>query len=258
MPEGTSDKEPFGPEVVRLDGKVAIITGSTTGIGRATALLLAKHGVKVVVYGRHEQELLDTEWELQAVGGDYLALTADNAYEDQVLRVFQETQARFGDIDILVNNAAMPAKSTLDMSYDEMLYALRVNVLGYLVCTREAVAMMRRKGKGHIVNVGSLSAKVRETGSDVYVATKAGIEAMSESLRKVLYPEQIRISLIEPGLVGTNLAGEPPDVNQQVQQEAEGRALEAEDIARAIYYTLTQPERSNILMMRIAPTMQGL
>ncbi|MHB0937698.1 MAG: SDR family oxidoreductase [Armatimonadota bacterium] len=75
---------------------------------------------------------------------------------------------------------------------------LRVNVLGYLVCTREAVAMMRRKGRGHIVNVGSLSAKVRETSSDVYVATKAGIEAMSESLRKVLYQEQIRISLIEP------------------------------------------------------------
>jgi NADP-dependent 3-hydroxy acid dehydrogenase YdfG len=212
----------------------------------------------VVVYGRHEQELQDTMRELKEIGGEYLGLTADNAYEDQILRVFQETRNRFGDIDILVNNAAMPAQSTLDMSYDDMLYVLRVNILGYLVCAREAVAMMRRKGKGHIVNVGSLSAKVRETGSDVYVATKAGIEAMSESLRKVLYQEHIRISLIEPGKVGSNLQKEPPDVNEQLQEEAEGSSLEAEDIARAIYYTLTQPERSTILMMRIAPTMQGL
>ncbi|HEX2949437.1 MAG TPA: SDR family NAD(P)-dependent oxidoreductase [Armatimonadota bacterium] len=258
MPEGKSEKEPFGPEVVHLDGKVAIITGSTTGIGRATALLLAKHGVKIVVYGRHEEELQDTQRELDSIGGEYLGLTADNADEGQILRVFQETRNRFGDIDILINNAAMPAGSVLEMPYDEMLYVMRTNVLGYLVCLREAVSMMRRKGQGHIVNVGSLSAKVRETGSDVYVATKAGIEAMSESLRKVLYQEHIRISLIEPGKVGSNLAKEPPDVNEQVQAEAKGSSLETEDIARAIYFTLTQPERSNVLMMRIAPTIQGL
>jgi NADP-dependent 3-hydroxy acid dehydrogenase YdfG len=144
------------------------------------------------------------------------------------------------------------------MSYDQSLYVLRTNILGYLTCSREAVKMMKRKGGGHIVNIGSLSAKVREVDSDVYVATKGAIEAMSESLRKKLAEDNIKISLIEPGLVGSNLAGEPPNVNEQIQQEAEGQMLEAEDIAQAVYYTLTQPDRSAVLEIRVAPIKQAL
>ena len=258
MPEGKSEKEHFGPEIVRLDGKVAIITGGTTGIGRATALLLARYGVKVVIYGRKEDPLEDALNDLKETGGQYHGLTADQAYEDDIKRVFSETKEHFGDIDILVNNAAVSAGSALEMSYDEALYTLRANILGYMTCTREAVAMMRRKGGGHIVNVGSLSAVEREAGSDVYVATKSAIQGMSESYRKQLAQEKIRVSLIEPGQVGTNLSTEEPDVEQQVERQAEGRQLEAEDLARAVYYILTQPERSNILELHIAPAQQGL
>lgn len=258
MAEHIEEKKPFEPELQKLEGKVAIITGATTGIGRATANLLAKDGVKVVVFGRHEQELKDALSDLEKVGGEFRGMTADTSKEEDIKAVFDLAKREFGDIDILINNAALPAKSILDMSYDEALYVLRVNILGYLACIREAVNMMKNKGGGHIVNVGSMSAQVREVGSDVYVATKAAIEAMSESLRKHLGEQNIKISVIEPGMVGTNLHGEPPDVEGQLQMEAEGQMLEAEDIAQAIYYTLTQPPRSAVLEVRVAPIKQAI
>lgn len=253
-----TEKKPYEPEIAKLEGKSAIVTGGTTGIGRATALLLAKHGVKTVIFGRHEQELNDTLRDLGDTHGDFHGLIADSAYEDQLANVFRETRERYGGLDILINNAALPGGSILETSYEQTLYMLRVNILGYLACIREAVGMMKERGGGHIVNVGSMSAKVREIGSDVYVATKAAIEGFSESLRKQLGQENIRISLIEPGSVGTNLSSEPPDLEKQVNQEAEGQSLEAEDIAHAIYYTLTQPPRSNIYELRIGPTKQQI
>lgn len=258
MAENIQQKAPFEPETMSLEGKVAIITGGTTGIGRATANLLAKKGVKVVIYGRHEQELQDAMNDLKETRGEFLGLTADNAYEDQIVRVFEETRNRFGDIDILINNAALPASSILETDYEDALYILRVNILGYLTCIREAMKMFSNKGQGHIINIGSMSAVVREETSDLYVATKAAIEGFSEALRKRLGKDNIRISLIEPGKVGTNLHGEPPDVQQQLEQEAAGEMLEAEDLAYAIYYTLTQPPRSNILELRVAPIKQAI
>lgn len=257
--EQQGETRQFMPQVQSLEGKVVIITGGTTGIGRTTANLLAEKGAKVVIYGRQEKELQDALGDLQNTGGEYFGLTADNAYEDQIIKVFEETRKRFGDVDILINNAALPAKSIIsDQSYDEALYILRVNILGYLTCIREAVKMMRNKGGGHIVNVGSMSAQVRETGADIYVATKAAIEAMSESFRKTLGQENIRISLIEPGMVGTNLHGEPPDVESQLEQEIEGQMLMAEDIAQAIYFVLTQLPRNNVLEVRVAPVKQAI
>lgn len=252
-------KQAYEPEILTLRGKVAIITGGTTGIGRATALLLGRKGVKVVVYGRHPEELEDTLHDMMDAGvAEYHGLTADNAYEEQIVKVFAECRQRFGEPEILINNAALPAESILDTDYDEALYILRVNILGYLTCVREAAKSMRARGSGHIVNVGSMSAVTREAGSELYVATKAAIAAMSESLRKQLGQEGIRVSLVEPGLVGTNLHGEPADVPSQLQMQAEAKMLEAEDIAHAIYCVLTQPERSNMYSLRVGPVKQPI
>ncbi len=248
----------FEPELRDLSGKVAIISGGTTGIGRATAGLLAKKGVKVVIYGRHEQPLQDAMNDLKRIGGDHMGLTADQAQEDQIVKVFAETKQRFGDIDILVNNAALAAGSALDTDYEQMEYVLRTNLLGYLVSVREAVRMMERKGEGHIVNIGSMSSTVREVGSDIYVATKAGIEGLSESLRKQLGEKNIRLSLIEPGKVSTNLVSDQPDPEKQQERELEGMSLAAADIAHAVYYVLSQPDRSNIAELRIIPAKQPI
>lgn len=245
-------------ETTELAGKIAVVTGGTTGIGRATAVALASRGVKTVIYGRHQPELDEALAELRQTGGEGHGLIADNAYEEQIAHVFHEARERYGDIDILINNAAIPAHSILEVPYDQALYALRVDLLGYLACMRQAVEMMRRKGSGHIVNIGSLSAIVRERGADLYVAGKAAIEAVSESIRKVIYEQRIRLSLIEPGNVGTNLHGEPRNVEEQRRMQDEGSMMKPEDIAAAVLYILTQPFRVNVLELRIAPTMQGL
>jgi NADP-dependent 3-hydroxy acid dehydrogenase YdfG len=257
---GTATKErPVRADEQDLAGKIAIVTGGTTGIGRATAYLLAERGVKVVITGRHEPELNDAVNDIRKAG-DVTGIIADNAYEDQIERLFDEARRTYGDTDILINNAALPARSITEMSYDEALNVLRVNILGYLACTNRAVEMMKRKGGGHIVNIGSLSAKVREEGADVYVASKGATEAMSESLRKKLEKEnpEIRLSLIEPGSVGTNLSGEQEDVEEQGPAIDEGRMLKAEDIAASVIYILTQPPRCNVMELRITPVNQGL
>jgi len=108
-------------------------------------------------------------------------------------------------VDILVNNAVQAAGSILDSDYSKWAYVVQTNVLGYMACCREAVDRMKARGGGHIVNVGSLSAKVRESGSDIYVATKAAIEGFSEALRKQVNEQGIKVTLIEPGLGGTDM-----------------------------------------------------
>jgi NADP-dependent 3-hydroxy acid dehydrogenase YdfG len=250
----TYDNQP-----VSLSGKAIVVTGGTTGIGRATALRLAKAGAKVLLFGTDETHLQDALSDLNAIpNAQVVGLIADQSNYQDVQRIFQEADSQLGGVDILVNNAALAANSILDTEYEEWHKVVHTNLLGYMSCCREALDRMIAKGAGHIVNIGSMSAKVREADSDLYVATKSGIEGFSESLRKKVNEKGVKVTLIEPGLVGTDMTVDQVPKEQQPEKEQEGSMLKAEDIAECVYYTLTQPIRCDVVEVRIRPHKQAL
>lgn len=250
---------PYTFESQSLSGKAIIVTGGTTGIGRATAVRLVAAGANVLIFGRNEKELTEALADLRDAGdGQVHGLTADTSKPEDVKSVFQEADRLLGGLDILVNNAALAANSIVDSEYSEWEYVVQTNLLGYMSCCREAIDRMAAKGVGHIVNIGSMSAQVREPGSDVYVATKSGIEGFSESLRKNIGEKGVKVTLIEPGLVGTEMTVDQVPKEEQPEQEAEGKMLKAEEIAEAVHYALIQPKRCDVVMIQIRPHGQDI
>jgi len=167
------------PEII--SNKTVLITGGTTGIGRATAFLLAAQGARVMIFGRHEKELHDALKDIQLADSEnkVFGLTADVSNPDDIRRVFQQVDEKFKGLDILVNNAALAYESIMEGGYSDWQYIVNTNLLGYMACAHEAAERMKPNGRGHIVNIGSMSADRHEKGSAVYVATKAGIQGFS-------------------------------------------------------------------------------
>jgi len=244
-------------DMTSLRGKAVVITGGFTGIGRATARLLVTDGAKVLIFGIEQKDLqpaLDDIRAAAANGGEAHAFLGDVGKPDDVDRAFREADATLGGVDVLVNNAAIARARLLDDDYRAWQRMVEVNLLGYLACARAAADRMRPKRDGHIVNVGSMSADLRETGQDVYVATKAAIQAFSETLRKKVNEEGIRVTLIEPGAVATPIQGKTREQYRERLEKME--MLEAEDVAAAIHFSLTQPKRSNVVMVQVRPLKQ--
>src|ERR1041385_524207 len=131
----------YQPESV--NNKSVLITGGTTGIGRATAILLAAQGAQVMIFGRHEQELNDAMHDIRAAGGEILGLTADTSYPEDIKRVFQEVDRQMDQLDILINNAALGYKSIMEGAYDEWQYIVNTNLLGYMAIVHEAIERMK-------------------------------------------------------------------------------------------------------------------
>jgi NADP-dependent 3-hydroxy acid dehydrogenase YdfG len=236
--------------------KRVLITGGTTGIGRATTLLLAEKGARIFTFGRHEKELNEALAGFRNVSQNVHGTTADASKREDVRRVFAEADKNLGGIDVLINNAALGAGSVLDTKFEECEYVVRSNLLGYMACVYEAVPRMKAQRGGHIVNVGSMSADVREKGSSIYVATKAAIQGFSEALRKEVNELGIKVSLIEPGAAGTDM--QPVSVPDQHKKEQQAEMLKAEDIAQCIYYCLTQPARCDVVSVQIRPHLQAI
>jgi NADP-dependent 3-hydroxy acid dehydrogenase YdfG len=255
MPDKSSRLTKLVPTPEEVSGKGVIVTGGTTGIGRATALLLASQGARVLIFGRNQRELDDAMADLREVGGEAQGMTADVATQEGVRRVFEEADRHLGRLDVLINNAALGAGSIVDGTYDECEYLVRTNLLGYMACAHEAVARMREQGSGHIVNVGSMSADVREKGSSIYVATKSGIQGFSEALRKEVNELGIKVTLIEPGAVGTDMQ---PGKEEHAAKAEKEEMLKAEDIAACISYCLTQPRRCDVVAVSIRPHRQEI
>jgi NADP-dependent 3-hydroxy acid dehydrogenase YdfG len=239
-----------------IEGKRILVTGGTTGIGRATAVLLAKAGARMMIYGRHDPELQEALSELRAISRDVYGLIADQARSEDVERVFREVDAQLGGIDVLINNAAIATHSVADTSKEDWIYTVNANLIGYMNCCHEAIPRMKTNGGGHIVNVGSMSAKLMEPSSDIYVATKTGIHGFSDSLSKHLAKDNITVSLIEPGLVESELSPKP---RQEVREKQEkGEMLRPDDIARCVQYVLTQPKRCTVALVHIRPLNQAV
>lgn len=252
------DRALFDYQIEPVADKSILITGGTTGIGRTTAILLASQGARVMIFGRHKQELNDAMKDIRGAGGEVLGLTADVSDPQDIQRVFKEFDQQMEKLDILINNAALGYGSVLEGGYPEWEYILKTNLLGYMAMSHEAVERMKASGWGHIVNIGSMSADVREKDSSVYVATKAGIQGFSEALRKEVNPLGIKVTLIEPGAVGTDMqsAEYPPEKQREMIEKME--MLRAEDIAACVLYTITQPRRCDVVSLQIRPHLQSI
>jgi NAD(P)-dependent dehydrogenase (short-subunit alcohol dehydrogenase family) len=244
-------------ESSKLIGRRVLITGGTTGIGRELALRIAGLGGNVLISGRDEQHLADTISEGREVAPAALlnGVIADMSTEEGVVTLFQEADQQFeGELDILINNAALAYNSVTDGAYADWKEVINTNLLGYIACTNQAVSRMAKKGSGHIVFIGSMSAGVREKGSSVYVATKSGVEGFAESFRKEVNEHGIRVTLIEPGAVDTDM--QPQSTEEKKRSTEDHEMLQAADIAAAVTYALCQNERCDVAEIRLRPRLQ--
>ncbi len=236
-----------------LKGRRAIITGGTTGIGRAIAVLLAAEGCKVFICGRSDPHLHDALERIREVGeGD--GITTELADPDNVRRFFDAGEAYLGGFDIVVINAAVPARGLTQMTEEELRYAIAVDFTAYLLSAHAAAHRM--KPVSDMVVIGSMSAHVLGPSSTVYAGIKAGIAGFSEALRRELGPKGIKVALVEPGKTGSNM--QYPDVPDDEQRRMihEETMLRAEDIAVGVQYLLTQPTRSVVQQLTIVPRAQ--
>jgi NADP-dependent 3-hydroxy acid dehydrogenase YdfG len=247
--------------MAKLDGKVAVITGASSGIGEATAEALAAERASVVVAARREDRLEDLVGQINAKdGGKAIAVACDVTDEQQAHDLIKRAKDEFGRVDILVNNAGVMQLSKIQRGLsDEWRTMFEVNVLGLLYATDAAIEVMKEQGSGHLVNISSLASRGTRPGLGVYSGTKMAVNGISESLRQELLEDNIRVTMVEPGAVETEL---PDHITDEEAQEGLSAMLEqldplqAEDIANAIVYVVTQPERVSINELLIRPSQQ--
>ncbi len=239
-----------------VNGLSIVVTGGTTGIGRATAILLASQGANVFINGADQQHLDDTLKDVAGLelSGSINGIVADLSAEEGINQLFSEADAALGGLDVFINNAALAYQGVSDGNYSEWHKVVNTNLTAYIACSHMAIERMKENKRGHIVNIGSMSADVREKDSSVYVATKAGIQGFSESMRKEVNELGIKVTLIEPGAVGTDM--QPVSVPDQQKKQENLEMLKAEDIAQVVLFALSQPERSDIVELKIRPHLQ--
>ena len=246
--------------MAKLDGKVAVITGASSGIGEAAAEALAAEGATVVVAARREERLSDLVGRIEDAGSRALAVLCDVTDEGQAHALIRRAEEEFGRVDILVNNAGVMLLSKIGKGLsDQWRQMFEVNVLGLLYTTDAAIEVMKRQGSGHIVNISSVAGrKVTRDTSGVYAGTKFAVNAISEGLRMELLEVNIRVTVGEPGAVETELQSHITD--EEAKEGLSGLLsldiLQAEDIASAIAYAVTQPDRVSVNEILIRPTQQ--
>lgn len=246
----------------KLTDKVAIVTGASSGIGEATAFALADDGAAVVLVARRIDRLEQISKKIEASGGKCLIIQGDVAEEKLAKEVMDETKNKWGRIDILINNAGVMLLGPIDRAHlDDWQRMININVLGLMYMTHAALPIMKNQKSGHIVNISSVAGRFARAGSSGYNASKWAVGAFSEALRQETCADNIRVTLIEPGMVSTELADHitHDDVREAVKNRAKAMTpLTSEDIADATLYALTRPAHMSINEMLIRPTEQLL
>lgn len=236
----------------KLNGKTAIITGGTSGVGRATAILLAEKGMKALVIGRTKEKLEEME---KQNPGKIFGAAADTGDYNSLEQAFLKADELLGKIDVFINNASLPARSILNTSPDEWQEVTQTNLVGYMNGFKLAIERMQEQGNGHIVAMGSLCTNLYEAEADVYVATKTGAHGLAVSLRKLVAGMGIKVTEIVSGSVGTGMVSETKE--QQQALFAQGHMLKDTDIAQAILFALEQPPQVDITEIEIRPHRQS-
>ncbi len=247
----------------RLKGKVAIVTGASSGIGEATAAALVGEGAAVALTARRSDRLQGLEEKIRSGGGQAQAFAADATRPKEVAEVVRRTREALGAVDILVNNAGiMPLSPLADLRVGDWEAMVDVNIKGVLYFLAEVLPIMRDAGGGHIVNVGSVAGRRPFKTGVVYSATKFAVRAISAGIHLELSAsEGIRVTDVQPGVVDTELTDHIPDpvVREGFRDRWEGkRMLTSRDVAQAILYAVTAPARVNVNEILVRPTDQPL
>lgn len=242
-----------------LAGKVALVTGASSGIGEATALALSMAGADVAVVARRGDRLKALSERIESAGGKVFAIEADIARVNSAQGLINDVLAYGKRLDIIVNNAGVMLLSPVSEARSEdWRQMIEVNLVALMELTRAALPHLK-ENKGHIVNVSSVAGRVANPGAAGYAATKFGVVAFSEALRREVYADKVRVTVIEPGMVETELGDHITNPGMRANLE-ERRAtiepLQPEDIAAAVLFAVTQPPRVNVNEILIRPTDQ--
>jgi NADP-dependent 3-hydroxy acid dehydrogenase YdfG len=246
----------------KLANKVAIVTGASSGIGEATALALANLGANVAIMARRADRLNDLAKRIKTSGADALVIEGDVSDAKQCQKAIADTKQKWGRIDILINNAGVMLLGPVEgAELEDWRRMVNINVLGLMYMTHAVLPHMSAQHSGHIVNISSVSGRIASAGTAVYNATKWAVGAFSEALRQEVHKSKIRVTIIEPGAVSTEL------VNHITNSSAKERVtkfvqsmtpLQSEDIAQAISYAVSQPLHVNVNEILIRPTEQAI
>jgi NADP-dependent 3-hydroxy acid dehydrogenase YdfG len=250
-----------------LQGTAVLITGASSGIGEATALLFAQHGASVAIAARRKDRLDELAKKIEGAGGKAQAIEADVTRKDHAQKAVDETVAAFGRLDTLVNNAGVmllgPIVGADPAEWDRMI---SLNVQGLMYCTNAALPHLLTAAESEprrvadIVNISSVAGRVARSGSGVYNASKFAVGAFSESLRYEITKRHVRVSLVEPGAVVTELSSHNrPEIREMIAQRFQSfERLQSEDIADAIAYIVTRARHIAINEILVRPTEQDL
>ena len=248
------------PDNSKLAGKVALVTGASSGIGRATALALAGAGARVAAVARRADRLQSL---VSDIGRDSaVAVEADVTDEAAIKRAVADVHARWGRLDVLVNNAGVMLLGPIENAdTEDWRRMMDTNVLGLMYATHAALPILRAQGSGDVVNISSTAGRTARAGVGAYNASKWAVNAFSEALRQECVPHRIRVTVIEPGIVATELRehithpGAKADIEKRAQSLTQ---LQSEDIAAAILYAVSQPAHVCVNEILIRPTEQLL
>lgn len=240
---------------MELKDKVAVVTGASSGIGKAIARALSGAGCKVALASRSVDKLKDLQEELE---NKSLVVRMDVKDSESVQGAFKDIWDEFGEVHILVNCAGvMPLTYLKNQHLEEWLETIEVNVKGTLRCINSVLPAMKNQKDGHIVNIASVDGIEVFKGGAVYGASKAAVIALSRAMRMELSPEfNIRVTSIEPGTVATNLRDDITDQELLDEKDYSGDEpkLEPQNIADAVLYAVTQPDTVNVNELLIKPT----
>ena len=249
----------------KLNGTVALVTGASSGIGEATAVALAQQGATVAIAARRKDRIDSLAARIADAGGRALAIEADVTAREQAQALVEKTVADLGRLDTLVNNAGvMLLGPAVGAPIEEWERMIAVNLRGLLYCAHAALPHLLAAAEdsprsvADMVNISSVAGRVARNGSGVYNATKWGVGAFSESLRQEVARRHVRVSLVEPGAVATELVSHNrPEIREAMAGRDDFQKMEPEDIAEAIAYVVTRPWRMAVNEMLIRPTEQG-
>jgi NADP-dependent 3-hydroxy acid dehydrogenase YdfG len=240
-------------------GKVVAITGASSGIGEATALLLATRGAKLVLGARRLDLLEELTSRIATAGGEAVPVQVDVRRRSDLTELVATAVHRYGRLDVLVNNAGVMPVSPLDaLRVDDWELMVDVNLKGVLFGIAAALPVFRKQGFGHIINTASTAAFRVVPNQSVYAGTKMAVRAISEGLRQEAGPD-LRVTIVSPGITSTNFADSmtDPDVRAQLEEARDAMAMPPDAVARAIAFAIEQPATVDVGEIVVRPTAQA-